>query len=481
MGGAVDPLLAAAMVVKSRARSRSLAALAWALWAVAMAILALIPVSDQLLRNAGRPDLVQFTIDTIPPFVSAVSAATVGAVLAHRRPRHPVGWLLLALTTCLVITGVTAQYVVYDLLIGPDALPAIQYIVRFHPATVIAAFVLLSFVLLLTPTGALPSTRWRWWANGTIAALAVCLAAVMLAPGGADPQDLVKSSPVDGRSFSGALRLAIEVGAAVGVLTTVVAAGSLAARFRRARGVERQQLRWVAIAAALTVLTAPAAVATSAPDVVSWSGGLSFAVVPMALGAAVLRYRLYEIDRLVSRTITYAIVVAMLAGVYVVVIGALTRVLPSDSDLAVAVSTGVAYLRHLEAGTDAERGEGAFGPPETAMLRPPVPNATSRFEMFVRARSIPSAVVPTGAERVTETPPSRSSPRIGSSAPVAKPISDARVSTSTKMIDAHRPRVRLTPAPLRSRPGGTVRRGARPRRGRAACARGRSRSTPGPG
>lgn len=332
--------MAGAAVVNLRTRPRPLAVLAWTLWAVAMAILALIPVSDQLLRNAGRPDLVQFTTDTIPPFLSALSAATVGAVLAQRRPRHPVGWLLLALTTCLVATGVTAQYVVYDQLIGPDALPAIQYVVRFYPATVIAAFVLLSFVLLLTPTGALPSARWRWWANATVAALVVCLAAVMLLPGTADPQGLVNTSPVDGRSFDGALRLAIEVGVAVGVLTTVVAAGSLVARFRRASGVEQQQLRWVAIAAALTVLTAPAAVATSAPgDVVSWAGGLSFAVVPMALGAAVLRYRLYDLDHIISRTLAYGLLTLLLGGCYAGIVLTLGQLAGRTSSLAVAAAT----------------------------------------------------------------------------------------------------------------------------------------------
>jgi len=346
LGGADGQLLmAGAAVVTARARPQPLAVLAWTLWAVAMAILALIPVSDQLLRNAGRPDLVQFTTDTIPPFLSALSAATVGAVLAQRRPRHPVGWLLLALTTCLVATGVTAQYVVYDLLIGPDALPAIRYVVRFYPATVIAAFVLLSFVLLLTPTGALPSARWRWWANATVAALVVCLAAVMLLPGAADPQALVNSSPIDGRSFTGALRLAIEVGGAVGVVTTVVAAGSLAARFRRARGVERQQLRWVAVAAALTVLDGAVALASvaiplgGAPDLASWAGGLSFAVVPMALGAAVLRYRLYDLDHIISRTLAYGLLTVLLGGCYAGIVLTLGQLAGRTSSLAVAGAT----------------------------------------------------------------------------------------------------------------------------------------------
>jgi hypothetical protein len=331
--------MAGAAVVTSRARPRPLAVLAWTLWAVAMAILALIPVSDQLLRNAGRPDLVQFTSDTIPPFLSAVSAATVGAVLAHRRPRHPVGWLLLALTTCLVASGVISQYVVYDQLIGPDALPAIRYVVRFYPATAIAASGLLGFVLLLTPTGALPSPRWRWWANATVAALVVCLAGVMLLPGAADPRDLVKTSPFDDRSFTGALRLAIQVGAAVGALTMVVAAGSLAARFRYARGVERQQLRWVAVAAALIVLAgavALAGVAISAPgDVAGWA----VCVVPMTLGAAVLRYRLYDLDHIISRTLAYGLLTLLLGGCYAGTVLALGQLAGRTSSLAVAGAT----------------------------------------------------------------------------------------------------------------------------------------------
>lgn len=328
-----------------RTRPRPLAVLAWTLWAVAMAILALIPVSDQLLRNAGRPDLVQFTTDSIPLYLSVVSAATVGAVLAHRRPRHPVGWLLLALATCLVACGVTAQYVVYDLLIGPDALPAIRYVVRFYPATVIAAFGLLGFVLLLTPTGALPSPRWRWWANATVGALVVCLAGVMLLPGAADPRDLVNTSPFDGRSFTGALRLAIQAGAAVGALTTVVAAGSLAARFRHARGVERQQLRWVAIAATATVLACAVALASvsipldGAPDLASWAGALSFAVAPMALGAAVLRYRLYDLDHIISRTLTYGLLTLLLGGCYAAIVLTLGQLLGRTSSLAVAAAT----------------------------------------------------------------------------------------------------------------------------------------------
>jgi hypothetical protein len=87
--------------------------LAWTLWALAMFGLATVPLLDQLLRRAGRPDLVQLGIDTVPPILVVVTGATVGAVLASRRPHHPVGWLLLAVALCLIVTAAAAQYLVW--------------------------------------------------------------------------------------------------------------------------------------------------------------------------------------------------------------------------------------------------------------------------------------------------------------------------------------------------------------------------------
>jgi hypothetical protein len=82
-----------------------------------------------------------------------VSASTVGAVLASRRPRHPVGWLLLALGLSLAASGMAAGYVPYGLLIRPGTLPAARYVALYYPATVVAVLALIGFVLLLTPTG----------------------------------------------------------------------------------------------------------------------------------------------------------------------------------------------------------------------------------------------------------------------------------------------------------------------------------------
>jgi hypothetical protein len=90
--------------------------LAWALWALGMTALGAVPLLDRLLRQAGRADLVQLTLGTVWPALAMVSGATVGAVLASRRPRHPVGWLLLALALSLTVTAAAAQYLTWGLL-----------------------------------------------------------------------------------------------------------------------------------------------------------------------------------------------------------------------------------------------------------------------------------------------------------------------------------------------------------------------------
>jgi hypothetical protein len=125
-------------------------------------------------------------------------------------------------------------------------------------------------------------------------------------------------------------------------LAVVVGGGSLVVRFRRARGVERLRLRWVAWAAGLAVLGAVVALgglAVGATAVVTWTISTCLAVLPLALGAAVLRYRLYDLDHILSRTLTYGLLTLLLGGGYAVVVLGLGQLLGRDSSLVVAGAT----------------------------------------------------------------------------------------------------------------------------------------------
>jgi hypothetical protein len=206
----------------------------------------------------GRPDLVQLTPGTAFPIVAMVSGATIGVALASRKPRHPVGWLL-----------------------------------------------------LVTPTGSLPSPNWRWLARVMVATPVLLVVAATLTRGPLDPRYEALGGPFDLRGHGGLLLVANQLALAVTTLAVVVAAGSLVGRFRRARGVERLQLQWVALAALVVVMAGVVVLAglavglASASILLSLAVGLCLAALPVATGAAVLRYGLYDLDRIISRTLAY--------------------------------------------------------------------------------------------------------------------------------------------------------------------------------
>jgi len=195
---------------------------------------------------------------------------------------------------------VAEAYADYGLLARPGVLPAANSVARSLPATVVSALALIGFVLLLTPTGSLPSPRWHWWA---------WVAAAVL--------------------------VTYQVAFAVTNLAVVVAAGSLVVRFRRAQGVERQQLRWVSLAAVVII----AALAIGAPVLVGWVAGICVATLPLAIAAAILRYRLYDLDRIVSRALAYGLLTVLLGGGYAGVVLGLGQLLGRASSLAVAGAT----------------------------------------------------------------------------------------------------------------------------------------------
>jgi hypothetical protein len=299
---------------------------------------------DHLLRQAGRPELTWLHLSSIPQVVAAVTAATVGALVASRRPRHPVGWLLLGLGLSLTMWGLTFGYTRYGLVARPGAMPAASYLAGLHTGLGIIWLSCASFVLLLTPTGKLPSPRWRWWARIAAAAAGIWLLATVVHPAPLYPEYPTIENPLAVPFLRrGLLDIAQPAAAVVVLASLVVGAVSLVGRFRRARGIERQQLRWLVWGAALSAVALLAAMAALGLEddfyLTDLALGICAAVLPLATGAAILRYRLYDLDRIISRTLAYGLLTVLLGLGYVGVVLGLGRLLPQRSSLVVAGAT----------------------------------------------------------------------------------------------------------------------------------------------
>jgi hypothetical protein len=335
----------AATQLARRARPRRWSgALAWALWALILLSLPVIGWLDYLLREAGEPAASSLRLGSIPELVAAVSAATVGALVASRRPKHPVGWLLLALGLLVSLWGIAGGYVLYGVVARPGSLPGASYLAGISNGGFDGLLLVCTgFILLLTPTGSLPSPRWRWWARVVVAATLTGIVTLMV-----DPEPLFPEHPEVGSPLAappalvGPVRAVGAVCGIIAVVALVVAAWSLVLRFRRARGVERQQLRWLAVGAALAAVALLVVVVGGVMGrdaVVLAALGTCVAVLPLVTGAAILRYRLYDLDRIISRTVGYGLLTLLLGGAYAGLVLGLGQLLGRGSSLTVAVAT----------------------------------------------------------------------------------------------------------------------------------------------
>jgi hypothetical protein len=326
-------------------RHRWPAGLAWGL--AGLAVLTMLPAVrlTQLIDASGLPEAPGGTAVTVAAYGAVVlalaSSATVGAVLASRRPEHPVGWLLLGVGLSVALGILVEGYAKYGLAVRPGSLPGARYLVGFAVASFTVIWLSCAgFVLLLTPTGSLPSPRWRWWARVAAAAPVMAVAALVVQP---DP--LAPTWYGNPLAVPALYRLLVVPGVAgivVVLLSVLVGAGSLVVRFRRARGVERLQLRWLALAAALAaglLMVALVAGYLGRDPVVLACMSLCVALLPLATGAAILRYRLYDLDRIISRTLAYGLLTVLLGLGYAGVVLGLGRLLPHGSSLVVAAAT----------------------------------------------------------------------------------------------------------------------------------------------
>ena len=290
-GGGGVPLVARTMAATRPARTRwRPVVLAVGLWVLVLLGLVATAWLNDLLRRAGRLDLAQRGAPPVGTALAALSAATVGAVVASRRPSHPVGWLLLGLGLSVPWSDVLDGYVDYGVLARPGSLPTARYLAVYSPAFM-AGLACVGFVLLLTPSGSLPSPsrRWRWWARALGAAPVLFLLTVMLLRQPLDPSYESIDNPF---GLPGGLPVEVPLigvnllAGAVVLLTVPIACVSLVVRFRRARGLERQQLRWLAFAAGLASVGAALVLAgTSLPT----SPSLTFALITWGAGVCLVR------------------------------------------------------------------------------------------------------------------------------------------------------------------------------------------------
>jgi hypothetical protein len=241
----------------------------------------------------------------------------------------------------MTTSAVAAGYVPYGLVVRPGSLPAANLYARVYGPLIYLALSLIGFILLLTPTGSPPTRRWRWWARLSAGAMAVALAAATLAPGSLDPVRMTARGPLDPRCYGGALRVANVLAQAVAIGIILAGGASLVVRYRRARGTERLQLRWVTLAAALTgvAMVAYAVLLALGSRLADWISAGATVFLPLATGAAILRYRLYDLDRIISRTVSWALLTVLLGLGYAGVVLGLGRLLPDSSSLTVAAAT----------------------------------------------------------------------------------------------------------------------------------------------
>jgi signal transduction histidine kinase len=272
--------------------------------------------------------------------IAAVATIGVGFVLATRRAGNPIGWLLLANGAVVAAVALADSYARYGVLAEPGALPGGAWAVLVEERIWPLLFAFVGAIAWVFPDGRLPSRRWRPW--GIAAALCFAGATVLsfLSEERFDAPFADVGSPLPQLSWS-AVRAALMLGALAGLVGGVLAVRT---RFRRSSGVERLQLKWLVYAAALV----PAVVAVCVIESAVFGGTgkatevaivIALTAVPVAIGIAVMRYRLYEIDRLINRTLVYGGLSAGLAAVFAAVALSLGVAIGSGSTLPTAAAT----------------------------------------------------------------------------------------------------------------------------------------------
>jgi hypothetical protein len=321
--------------VRPQPRTRIL--LAWPLW---LATFGCCAAGLAVTLAVTRPLTIAVLVEGAARALAfPLGYATIGLVLTLRRPENPIGWLYAAagLIWSLAIPG---DAWLDQLIAEQRPLPVAAEVAAVYgefnwaPATVLGV----TLPALLVPDGRLRSRRWR-----PVAALGIAAAALVVVGAGLAPallEDIPIANPFGLAGPAGAVAgVLANTGTLLWAATMVASLACVVVRFRSSGGVERQQLRWVAAGAVAAVAGLLAGAAVPQRTVLSSILYAMVLCIPLAVAVAVLRYRLWDLDRLVSRTVAYALLTLLLGLGYAAVVLGLGRLLPDSSSLAVAAAT----------------------------------------------------------------------------------------------------------------------------------------------
>jgi hypothetical protein len=283
----------------------------------------------------------QLSIGIPAGVVVVLTFAAVGLLIAQRQPGNPIGWIMVLFTLLYVLGAVASDYAVLYYRLGHRGLP-LAPLALLLSAVQAPSFAVFPLVILLFPDGTVPGRRWRWAVRAYTGLVAFVLAVLLAAPAAALVDRDVRLSPAGNLTSSGHLAewlanppgwLIVPVIAAI-VIIGLSFIGHQALSWRAASGDRRQQLKWLACGGAVAAASLLLAAALGVAELLA-----GLAALPVSIGVGILRYRLYDIDRIISRTVAYTLVTGLLIGVYTGLVLLATRIPSVHTPVAVAAAT----------------------------------------------------------------------------------------------------------------------------------------------
>jgi hypothetical protein len=323
----------AAQEVNARRFRASSSALVRVLGGAVLALMVAAAVLDALIG--------QLSIGVPAGLVVVLTFAGVGLLIARRQPGNPIGWIMVVFTVLYVLGAAADDYAILYYRLGHRGLP-LAALALLLSAVQAPSFAMFPVVVLLFPDGTVPGRRWRWALRAYAGLVALVLALMVAAAAVALADHDVRLSPGGTLITSGHLAgwlanppgwLIVPVIAAI-VIIGLSFIGHQVLSWRAAEGDRRQQLKWLACGGAVAAASLLLAAALGVAELLA-----GLAALPVSIGVGILRYRLYDIDRIISRTLAYALVTGLLAGVYAALVLLATRVLSVHAPVAVAAAT----------------------------------------------------------------------------------------------------------------------------------------------